>query len=404
MDDKSRVERLDQAKLWRVSLIPYSRQSIGQEDINSVVEALSQKLITQGPQVKNFETSVCQVVNSKFASACNSATSGLHMACMALGVTSTDIVWTSAISFVASANAARYCGAQIDFVDIDPVTNNISIELLKKKLKAASVENRLPKCLIVVHLSGLPCDLREISFLAKEYDFRVIEDASHALGASYFGAPIGSGEYSDMCVFSFHAVKIITTAEGGVVTTNCSRLAEKLNILRSHGIVRDGNNNDYDVPPEIFYRQVTLGYNYRMSEMGAALGISQIKKLETFSVKRQKIFERYQAEISNDLVALPVCQEDRVSSNHLFVIKLKALHRHNARNLLFEEFSKQGIQTNLHYIPIFLHPDFEKYRVDKKHFPNSMEYFQNALSIPMFPDMTQKQIDKVINILNDFRV
>ena len=383
-------------------MIPYSKQTLNQDDVDAVLEVLSQKFITQGPQVTVFENEICKTVSANHAVACNSATSALHIACLALDIGPGDMVWTSPISFVASANAARYCGADIDFVDIDPDTNNIAADVLSQKLKNAAAQNKLPKCIIVVHLCGLPCDMEEISALAKEYGIYVIEDASHALGAQYQGKSVGNGDFSDLCVFSFHAVKIITTAEGGIVTTNSPDLHQKLIALRSHGIIRDGAENEFGVPSDIFYRQTQLGYNYRMSELHAALGVSQLQRLDTFYQERQKTFDHYCQHIRNDHIVLPHGYDDRQSSHHLFVIKAPMQGQDNIRNALFHYMKAEGIQTNLHYIPIFLHPDFKQYGIDPDDFPNAMRYFNTALSIPLFPFMTTEDRDHVVAVINGF--
>lgn len=383
-------------------MIPYSKQTINDQDVDAVLNVISQKFITQGPQVSIFEEDICKTVHADYAVACNSATSALHIACLALDISSNDLVWTSPISFVASANAARYCGAEIDFVDIDPDTNNISITALSQKLETAASSGKLPKCLIVVHLCGLSCDMEQIAALSKQYGFYIIEDASHALGAQYKGKPVGMGEWSDLCVFSFHAVKIITTAEGGVVTTNNPALNKKLMSLRSHGIIRDNKENEFGVPPEIFYRQIELGYNYRMSELHAALGVSQLKRLHDFHHERQKIFEYYQQNIKNKLVTLPLVFEDKISSHHLFVIKVLNDNETNHRNQLFDLMKREGIQTNLHYIPIFLHPDFKQFNINPENFPNAMDYFYTALSIPLYPYMSDNDKDHVVETINGY--
>jgi len=384
-------------------LIPYSKQYIDQEDVDAVTAVLGQKFITQGPQTQVFEKQICDIVDAKYSVACNSATSALHLACLAMDIQKNDLVWTSPISFVASANAARYCGAEIDFVDINYETNNICPTSLKEKLSSAKAENKLPKLLIVVHLCGLPCDMKAISSVAQEYGVSIIEDASHALGAKYNGKPIGNCEYSEMCVFSFHAVKIVTTAEGGVVTTQNPKLYKKLATLRSHGIIRETKNNKYDIPNEIFYEQIQLGFNYRMSEIHAALGISQLKKLKIFHKSRCETFKYYLKNIDNRLITLPYFAKSYISAHHLFVIKIEKLNNKNLRNNLFNLMKKNKIQTNLHYIPIFLQPDFLRFSIDPCLYPNAMRYFETALSIPIFPKMREDERNKIVNILNNFK-
>ena len=380
-------------------MINYSKQVIDSKEINAIKKVLRSDYLTQGPLVKKFEKKISNYCNSKHAIAVNSATSGLHIACMSLGVKKNDIVWTSAISFVASANAAVYCNADIDFLDISLEDFNIDIQSLEKKLIAAKKKNKLPKVIIVVHFAGNPCQMKQINFLKKKYKFKIIEDASHALGATYMDKPIGGCDFSDMCVFSFHPVKSITTAEGGVVTTNNKKLFNDLKLYREHGINRIFINKKKR--PK-YYEQIKLGYNYRMNELEAAIGIEQLKKLDSFITKRVKIYNFYKSKLKNNLFKYPSISADSHSSHHLFIIVLKKNIR-KLRDNIFSKLLKKGLGVNIHYMPIYKHPFYKKYR--KKNFllKNAEIYYNTCISIPIFPTLSKNQQNLVISIINSVK-
>lgn len=382
-------------------MIPYGRQDISQEDINAVINVLNSDFLTQGPQVPLFESAIKTTVNAEHAFAVNSATSGLHVACLALGVGKGDVVWTSPITFVASANCALYCGAEIDFVDIDPETYNLCPKLLEEKLSDAKRNNLpLPKVVIPVHLSGQSCEMDKIHALSVEFGFSIIEDASHAIGARYKGNPVGNCEFSDITVFSFHPVKIVTTGEGGVVTTNDAAIAQKIDLLRSHGITR---NEELMTEPSHggwYYQQVDLGFNYRMTDMQAALGVSQMSRLHDFVSKRNKLAARYDILLQNLPVTTPHQVTNSLSSRHLYVIRLKLNEISLSHKEVFDQLRENGVGVNLHYIPVHLHPYYKSLGFSEGQFRNAESYYSNAISIPLFHSMTLNQQDKVINILS----
>jgi UDP-4-amino-4,6-dideoxy-N-acetyl-beta-L-altrosamine transaminase len=382
-------------------MIPYGRQDIIQEDINAVVDVLRSDFLTQGPQVPLFESSIKTAVNAEYALAVNSATSGLHVACLALGVGKGDVVWTTPITFVASANCALYCGADIDFVDIDPDTYNLCPKSLEEKLSEAKRNNLpLPKAIIPVHLSGQSCEMDKIHALSTEYGFAIIEDASHAIGGRYKDNPIGNCEYSDITVFSFHPVKIVTTGEGGVVTTNDAAIAQKIDLLRSHGITR---NEELMTEPSHggwYYQQVDLGFNYRMTDMQAALGVSQMSRLHDFVSKRNKLAARYDILLQNLPVTTPHQVTNSLSSRHLYVIRLKLNEISLSHKEVFDQLRENGVGVNLHYIPVHLHPYYKSLGFSEGQFRNAESYYSNAISIPLFHSMTLNQQDEVINILS----
>lgn len=383
--------------ILRPKVIPYARQSVDWRDFLSVARALGSEFLTQGPLPEKFEEEVAAYVDAKYAVSANSATSALHMACLSLGVGSGDIVWTSAITFVASANCAIYCGATVDFVDIDPETHNMSVESLGRKLKSASASGQLPKVVIPVHLTGKPCDMKEIYELSLEYGFKILEDASHAIGASYKGEMIGSCKFSDITVFSFHPVKIITTGEGGMATTNNLNLANKLKSLRSHGITRKETEMLRQPDGPWYYEQVDLGFNYRMTDLQAALGLSQLKKIDGFAKRRRKIANLYKAGLSEIDVTTPVEDPDSQSAIHLFVLQIRAEERLRVFNSL-REF---GVMVNLHYIPVYRHPFYSKLGFDHDDFPNSEKYYSQAVSLPMFPKLRNRQVKRICRILKE---
>lgn len=376
-------------------MIPYGKQNISQRDIDEVINVLKSNFLTQGPKVPEFEKKISQYVDANHCVAVNSATSALHIACLAIGIKENDIVWTVPNTFVASSNAALYCGATIDFVDIDLKTNNICILELKRKLEKAKQNNCIPKALIPVHLGGLSCNMVEIAKLSKEFGFKVIEDASHCIGGDYQGKKIGSCEYSDLCVFSFHPVKIITTAEGGAITTNSETLYSSLNKLRSHGITKESEEFVKCDVPEWYYQQKILGFNYRMTDIQASLGITQLERIDNFIEIRRKIADLYIEQLSSDFAVI-----DRTlnfgSSNHLFILKS------SKRDMLRESLSRNGIFSTLHYFPVHLQPYYTSLGFKKGDFPNSEEYGDTALSIPIHPGLSDQEINKIINHLKDF--
>jgi UDP-4-amino-4,6-dideoxy-N-acetyl-beta-L-altrosamine transaminase len=379
-------------------MIPYGKQTISEADVQSVVDVLRSDYLTQGPVVPRFEGAIAAKTQSKYAVAANSATSALHIACMALGVGPGDLVWTTPNSFVASANCARYCGADIDFVDMDPQTYNLSTAELELKLKKALAARRLPKVVIPVHFSGQPCDMSSIGRLAKEYGFKVLEDASHAIGSKYQDYPVGACRHSDICVFSFHPVKIITTGEGGVATTNDPNLAYKMSTLRTHGITRDPIRLRSSSPPAWYYEQQDLGYNYRMIELEAALGLSQLERLEEFVSRRNQIALRYESELKSLPVQRPLLPSDACSAFHLYVVRLPNRDpvRHHA---VFDMMRKSGIGVNLHYMPIHLQPYYRALGFSPGMFPEAEAYGESAITLPLFPAMSENDQDQVVAAL-----
>ncbi|WP_301102054.1 UDP-4-amino-4,6-dideoxy-N-acetyl-beta-L-altrosamine transaminase [Propionivibrio sp.] len=382
--------------------IPYGRQDINQDDIDAVIEVLRSDFLTQGPVVPKFEQVVADYCGSQHAVAVNSATSALHIACLALGIGKGDVVWTTPITFVASANCALYCGATVDFVDIDPKTYNLSVKCLAEKLEQADRTGNLPKLVIPVHLCGQPCDMAGIHALSRRYGFRIIEDASHAIGGRYKGEPVGNCRYSDMTVFSFHPVKIITAGEGGMVLTNDAQSAKRLRLLRSHGLTSNLEDMQSRPAEELWnYQQTALGFNYRMTDIHAALGVSQMRRLEEFVTKRHAIAERYGSGLSNLPVITPWQNPDCYSGFHLYVIRLKLgdidkTHRH-----VYEALRATSIQVNLHYIPVYRQPYYEQMGFKPGYCPQAERYHIDAISMPMYPGLSVKEQDYVISALRD---
>lgn len=382
-------------------MIPYGKQDISQQDIDAVVDVLNSDFLTQGPKVPEFEHALIKHTGAKYALAVNSATSALHIACLALGLGEGDWLWTSPITFVASANCGLYCGAQVDFVDIDPRTYNMCPNKLEEKLKVAKASGTLPKVVVPVHLCGQPCDMQAIGKLAKEYGFKVIEDASHAIGGEYFGKPIGLCEHSDITVFSFHPVKIITTAEGGAVVTNNKTFADKMALLRSHGITRESELMTEESHGGWYYQQIDLGFNYRMTELQAALGVSQMTRLKSFITARHCLADRYNQFLAPLPLVLPYQLENTYSGLHLYVIRLKLDEISLTHKQVFDALRERGIGVNLHYIPVHTQPYYKKIGFEVGSFPEAERYYTDAISLPMFHGMTDVQQDEVINVLSD---
>ncbi|MFM2641205.1 UDP-4-amino-4,6-dideoxy-N-acetyl-beta-L-altrosamine transaminase [Vibrio chagasii] len=380
-------------------MIPYGKQDINQQDIDSVLDVLKSDFLTQGPQVPAFENALIEHTGASYALAVNSATSALHIACLALGLGQGDWLWTSPVTFVASANCGLYCGAKVDFVDIDPDTYNMCPKRLEEKLIKAKVDGKLPKVVVPVHLCGQPCDMAAIGKLAKEYGFRVIEDASHAIGGRYKDQPIGNCEYSDITVFSFHPVKIVTTAEGGAALTNSKELADKMALLRSHGITRDPELMQGESHGGWYYQQVDLGFNYRMTELQAALGVSQMQRLNDFVSARHVLSKRYNEILSTLPIVLPHQLEDTYSGLHLFVIRLKVDEISLTHKQVFDALRENGIGVNLHYIPVHTQPYYQSMGFSEGDYPESESYYREAISLPMFHSMTIEQQDQVKAVL-----
>ena len=380
-------------------MIPYGKQEITQQDIDAVIGVLQSDFLTQGPQVPAFEKSLMDFTGAKHALAVNSATSALHIACLALGLGKGDILWTSPITFVASSNCGLYCGALVDFVDIDAATYNLCPIKLEEKLIEAKAEGKLPKILVAVHLCGQSCDMKSIRKLSKEYGFKIIEDASHAIGGSYLGAPIGGGEYSDITVFSFHPVKIVTTAEGGAALTNDERLAVKMNLFRSHGVTRDPSLMIGESDGSWYYQQIELGYNYRMTELQAALGVSQMTRLSEFVSARHVLANRYYDRLAELPITLPQQLPETYSGLHLYVIRLQLDKITKTHKQVFDELRANGVGVNLHYIPVHTQPYYQKLGFNFGDYPAAEHYYQEAISLPLYHLMSLEQQDEVVAVL-----
>lgn len=380
-------------------MIPYGKQDITQSDIDVVVAVLKSDYLTQGPQVPLFERTVGSYCDVQYAVAVNSATSALHIACLSLGLTQGDWLWTSPNTFVASANCGLYCGAKVDFIDIDPCTYNMCAIALEQKLIQAKLENKLPKIVVPVHFAGQSCDMKRINELSKEYGFFIIEDASHAIGGKYLDQPIGCCVYSDITIFSFHPVKIITTAEGGLATTNSSALAEKMRLLRSHGITRDPKQMTKESEGSWYYQQIDLGFNYRMTEMQAALGVSQMQRLDDFVVTRHQLQQRYDKLLEDLPIIRPYQFNDSYSALHLYPIQLRLEKISKSHAEVFNELRENGIGINLHYIPVHTHPYYQNMGFKHGDFPNAEAYYKRAISIPMYHGLSFDKQDQVVAVL-----
>lgn len=386
-------------------VIPYGKHSINDEDIDAVVNVLRNEFLTQGKQVPLFEKALCDYTGATYCTAVNSATSGLHVACLALGVGEDDIAWTSANSFAASANCARYCGATVDFVDIDVKTGNICPTLLAQKLRLAAESALLPKVLIVVHFAGNSCEMKEISRLCSHYNVSIIEDAAHSLGASYDNQPVGSCQYSDFTVLSFHPVKSITSAEGGAILCNDKSLAEKCRLFSQHGITKHPDKFDKPADGGWFYQQTTLGYNYRLSDLHAALGISQLARLDTFVERRRRIAQMYfetlgnlpidNLPIDNLPIIMPPHSSLHTSAWHLFVIRVPS----EQRAAIFAFLQSEEIGVNVHYIPIYKHPYYQANGFDGYALENTEAYYASAISLPIFPELDDAAHQRVVEVL-----
>ncbi len=378
--------------------IPYGRQQISEEDIEAVVRVLRSDYLTQGPAVPAFEQSVARYCGAAHALAMNSATSALHVACLALGVGPGDRVWTSPVTFVASANCVLYCGATVDFVDVDPATGNMSTDHLAVKLAQAERDGILPKVVIPVHLCGRSCDMKAVHALSRRFGFAVIEDASHAIGARYDGAPVGDCRYSDITVFSFHPVKIITTAEGGMALTQDAALARRMERLRSHGITRDPADMTHAPDGPWYYQQIDLGFNYRMTDMQAALGLSQMSRLDAFVDRRHRLAARYAEALAALPLSLPPAEPEGRSALHLYVVRVSAGHD---RCTVFEALRARDIGVNVHYIPVHLQPYYAALGFRPGHCPDAERYYAGAISLPMHPGLSEADQDRVIGALRD---
>ena len=378
--------------------IPYGRQHITDADIEAVVSVLKSDFLTQGSQVPAFEELVSTYTGASYGVAVNSATSALHIACLALGLGKGDWLWTTPNTFVASSNCALYCGATVDFVDIDPVTLNVSVEKLAEKLQLAKANHTLPKIVIPVHFAGEPCDMAAIYALSQQYGFKIIEDASHAIGGSYQQKPIGSCQYSDITVFSFHPVKIITTAEGGLATTNNQILAKKMQLFRSHGITREADKMTHEADGSWYYQHVDLGFNYRMTELQGALGVSQMANLDTFVARRHQLANRYDTLLAELPIILPFRNPKNYSGLHLYPIQIIP-DSGRTRKQVFDSLRAQNIGVNVHYIPVHTQPYYAKLGFKQGDFPHAESYYAQAISLPLYYDLSEDLQDQVIEAL-----
>ena len=382
-----------------MKMIPYGHQSISTDDIEAVAGVLRSDWLTQGPAVEKFEETVAKYCGAQHGVAVCNATAALHLACLALGIVQGDYVWTSPNTFLASANCALYCGANIDFVDIDPKTYNLSVAALAKKLETAAKNNKLPKLVIPVHFAGQSCDMKAIKSLADRYNFFIVEDASHAIGGNYCNKKIGNCAYSDMTVFSFHPVKIITTGEGGMLTTNNQEIATKLKLLRSHGMTRNPEMMVSESHGPWYYQQIALGYNYRITDIQCALGLSQFNRIDEFVSKRHELAERYNQALKDLPVVIPFQEQCNYSAFHLYVIQLKLDQIKKTRRQVFDELRAAGIGVGVHYIPVHLQPYYRQFGFKDGDFPEAEKYYQAAITLPLYPDLSMSDQNSIINTL-----
>lgn len=380
-------------------MIPYGRQEITDADIEAVANVLRSDFLTQGSMVPRFEHVVAEYCGARYAIAVNSATSALHVACLALGLGPGDRLWTSPITFVASANCALYCGAKIDFVDIDPRTYNLCPKALEAKLIEAEKNEELPKIVVSVHLCGQSCDMQTIHALSQRFGFKIIEDASHAIGGRYQGEPVGNCRYSDITVFSFHPVKIITTGEGGMALTNDLSLAEHMELLRSHGITRNPELMTQAPDGPWYYQQVALGFNYRLTDIQAALGVSQMQRLDEYVSRRHAIASQYDRQLKRMPVTTPWQHPDSYSSYHLYVVRLQLDRLELSHRQVFDAMRQQGIGVNLHYIPVHTQPYYQAMGFRVGDYPLAEKYYSEAISLPMYPAMSDSEQQQVIDAL-----
>ena len=382
-------------------MIPYGRQSISEEDIQAVVDVLTSDFLTQGPAVPAFEAASAAYCGAAHAVAVNSATSALHIACLALGVGPGTHVWTSPITFVASANCALYCGAEVDFVDIDPATFNMSPEALATKLERAERDGKLPSVVIPVHMAGQSCDMEAIHALGRRYGFRIVEDASHAVGARYKGTPVGDCRFSDVTIFSYHPVKIITTAEGGLALTNDAELARLMGLYRTHGVTRDASEMENEPDGGWYYEQVALGFNYRMTEMQAALGLSQMDRLDRFVATRRALAARYDRALEGQPLTRPWQHPDALSSYHLYIVRLDLSRNSISHRQVYDRLRERGVGVNLHYMPVYLQPYYRRLGFRPGLCPEAERYYAEALSIPLYAGLEEAQQDHVVASLKE---
>lgn len=382
-------------------MIYYGKQNINEADIQAVEEVLRSDLLTQGPMIERFERRVANYCGAKYAVAVTNATSALHIACLAAGLSEGDFLWTSPITFVASANCGRYCGADVDFVDIDSRTYNMSVDSLEKKLQKAREFGKLPKVVVPVHLAGQSCDMHKIHELSKEYGFTILEDASHALGADYLGGKVGSCKFSDMAVFSFHPVKIITTGEGGMVLTNRKDLYERLKLYRSHGITRNPEDMTHESDGSWYYQQIELGFNYRMTDIQAALGYSQMNRLDDFVTRRRELAFRYNELLQDMPLVTPYVIHDSNPSWHIYIVRIDFNRVKKSKQAIFEAMEAKGITLNLHYIPVHTQPYYEKLGFSAGDYPASEQYYQEAFTLPLYYDLTDHEQVSIVESLRE---
>lgn len=380
-------------------MIPYGKQSIDDADIQAVIEVLKSDWLTQGPTIPAFEAALARYCGAEFATAVSNATAALHISCLALGLGPGDRLWTSPNTFLASANCGLYCGAMVDFVDIDPQTYNMCPDKLEEKLRLANKTNTLPKIIVPVHFAGQSCDMQKIKALADRYDIKIIEDASHAVGGSYLTSKVGSCQYSDLTVFSFHPVKIITSAEGGMILTQSPELKKKLDILRCHGMTRQPEDLREPSPGAWYYEQIALGFNYRMTDLQAALGLSQLQRIDTFVSKRHALAARYHHELSSLPITLPYQTKDSYSAYHLFPVRIHNVSREDARKKVFDAMRAAGIGVNVLYIPVHTQPYYRDLGFKWGDFPESEAYYRESLVLPMFYSLTEAEQQYVIESL-----